>query len=126
QVMICVAGAMMVVVIGDSLERAFGLVGLGSFIRFRAGIKDPRDAAVMFVMIGIGMACGLTLVPLAVGMAGMATILLVYFDVAGRKRARRLKVAIRATDLKAIVADVRAVFPTGRIMETWTDTGGVP
>ena len=48
----------MVVVIGQSTARAFGLVGLGGFIRFRSGIKDTRDAAVMFVMIGIGMACG--------------------------------------------------------------------
>ena len=48
----------MVVVIGQSAARAFGLVGLGGFIRFRSGIKDTRDAAVMFVMIGIGMACG--------------------------------------------------------------------
>src|SRR5581483_5195643 len=54
QTLIAVAGALMVAVIGDSMARAFGLVGLGAFIRFRSGIKDPRDAAVMFVMIGIG------------------------------------------------------------------------
>ena len=53
------AGALLVVVIGDSLARAFGLVGLGTFIRFRAGVKDPRDVAILFVMIGVGMACGL-------------------------------------------------------------------
>jgi hypothetical protein len=40
-----VAAAMVVVVIGDSMARAFGVVGLGSFIRFRSSIKDPRDAA---------------------------------------------------------------------------------
>src|SRR5262249_33494955 len=59
QTLIAIAGALMVVVIGQSTARAFGLVGLGGFIRFRSGIKDTRDAAVMFVMIGIGMACGL-------------------------------------------------------------------
>ena len=66
QSIIAVAGALLVVVIGDSLARAFGLVGLGTFIRFRAGVKDPRDVAVLFVMIGIGMACGLGLLGTAV------------------------------------------------------------
>ncbi len=65
QTLIAVAGALMVSVIGDNMARAFGLVGLGAFIRFRSGIKDPRDAAVMFVMIGIGMACGLGAIPMA-------------------------------------------------------------
>jgi hypothetical protein len=59
-------------------------------------------------------------------MAGLAAILCIYFDFAGKKRARRLKVAIRAEDLKAIVADVRAAFPDGRIMESWSNTGNVP
>jgi hypothetical protein len=59
QILIAVAGAIAVTVIGDSLARAFGLVGLGGFIRFRTGIRDPRDAAVFFLLIGLGMACGL-------------------------------------------------------------------
>ena len=44
QTLIAIAGALMVVVIGQSTARAFGLVGLGGFIRFRSGIKDTRDA----------------------------------------------------------------------------------
>jgi uncharacterized protein DUF4956 len=60
-----VAAAMVVVVIGDSLARAFGVVGLGSFIRFRSAIKDPRDVVLFFLAIGTGMACGLGSVPVA-------------------------------------------------------------
>src|SRR5262245_7694063 len=59
QTLIAAAGVVMVVVLGDHPARAFGLVGLGSFIRFRSGISDPRDASVTIFMIGIGMACGL-------------------------------------------------------------------
>src|SRR5262245_9308630 len=69
QTLIAVAGAIMVAIIGDSTALAFGLVGLGGFIRFRSGIKDTRDAAVMFVMIGVGMACGLGLMGLAMAAA---------------------------------------------------------
>jgi len=60
-----VAAAMVVVVIGDSMARAFGVVGLGSFIRFRSAIKDPRDVVLFFLAIGTGMACGLGAVPVA-------------------------------------------------------------
>ena len=61
QVLVCMAGALLVVVIGtgeDAAARAFGLLGLGSFIRFRTSMKSPADTAIFFLLIGIGMACG--------------------------------------------------------------------
>ncbi len=73
-----VAAAMVVVVIGDSLARAFGVVGLGSFIRFRSAIKDPRDVVLFFLAIGTGMACGLGSVPVAaVGVLAVWAIVVV-------------------------------------------------
>ena len=58
QVLLCTAAAVITAVIGDSVAKAFGLVGFGGFVRFRSGLKDPRDAAILFLMIGLGMACG--------------------------------------------------------------------
>ena len=75
-----VAAAMVVVVIGDSLARAFGVVGLGSFIRFRSSIKDPRDVTLFFLAIGTGMACGLGAVPVAGVGVGVLWSLLVVLD----------------------------------------------
>jgi uncharacterized protein DUF4956 len=117
QTLIAVAGALMVAVIGDSMARAFGLVGLGAFIRFRSGIKDPRDAAVMFVMIGIGMACGLGAVPIAVVATLFVTAVLVLFDAGQRARARMARIAISVNEPRAAFAQIRAVFPTARIVE---------
>jgi hypothetical protein len=53
-----VASSMLMFIIGESTARAFGVVGLGSFIRFRSSIKDPRDVVQFFLAIGTGMACG--------------------------------------------------------------------
>jgi hypothetical protein len=117
QTLIAVAGALMVAVIGDSMARAFGLVGLGAFIRFRSGIKDPRDAAVMFVMIGIGMACGLGAVPIAVVATLFVTAVLVVFDASQRARARMARIAISVTDPQTAFQQIRLVFPTARIVE---------
>lgn len=58
QVLICVMGVILVQIIRDSLALAFGLVGIGSFIRFRTSIQNPVDGAIIFVQIMIGMACG--------------------------------------------------------------------
>jgi hypothetical protein len=117
QTLIAVAGALMVAVIGDSMARAFGLVGLGAFIRFRSGIKDPRDAAVMFVMIGIGMACGLGAVPIAIIATLFVTAVLVVFDAGQRARARMARIAISVDEPRAAFAQIRSVFPTARIVE---------
>jgi hypothetical protein len=75
-----VAATMVVIVIGDSLARAFGVVGLGSFIRFRSSIKDPRDVTLFFLAIGTGMACGLGAVPVAAVGVGVMWLLLVALD----------------------------------------------
>jgi hypothetical protein len=80
QLLMCAAAALIVVVIGDSVARAFGVVGLGGFIRFRTGIKDPRDAAVLFLVIGVGMAAGLGMYGLAAAGAAMVAAVLLGLD----------------------------------------------
>jgi uncharacterized membrane protein YhiD involved in acid resistance len=121
QAIIAVAGAMLVVVIGDSLARAFGLVGLGTFIRFRAGVKDPRDVAVLFVMIGIGMACGLGLIgTAAVGTLFVACVLAL-FDRFAPPRRRTLTITVTAPDPGVVRQAVRAAFPDARTVDVRMD-----
>jgi len=117
QTLIAVAGALMVVVIGHSTARAFGLVGLGAFIRFRSGIKDPRDAAVMFVMIGVGMACGLGAVPMAIVATVFAGMVLALFDAGRRARLRLVRLAIAVADPRHAFERIRAALPGARAVE---------
>jgi uncharacterized membrane protein YhiD involved in acid resistance len=117
QVLIAVAGAIIVAIVGDSLARAFGLVGLGGFIRFRAGIKDPRDAAILFVMIGVGMACGLGFVPIAVVVTVFVGLVLAIFDARSTVRPRRVRVAITVLDPKSALSPLRAAFAGARVIE---------
>jgi hypothetical protein len=117
QTLIAIAGALMVVVIGQSTARAFGLVGLGGFIRFRSGIKDTRDAAVMFVMIGIGMACGLGAIPMAVVATLFASVVLAIFDLGRRARLKLTKVVINATEPGSAWERIRLAFPGARVIE---------
>ena len=45
-------------VIGNSLARAFALVGALSIIRFRTVVKDTKDTAYVFMALAVGMAAG--------------------------------------------------------------------
>jgi hypothetical protein len=111
QVLIAVAGGLMTSVIGNNVALAFALVGLGGFIRFRSGIKDPREAGVMFFMIGIGMACGIGSMPLALTATAFGLVLLPSLDVADRLRRRMARRRIRFGDVK----DPRTLEPAVRL-----------
>jgi hypothetical protein len=72
QVLLCVAGALMMIIIGSSLPRAFGIAGAASIIRFRTPVEDARDITVLFIMMGLGMAAGLG----GFAVAGLGTVFL--------------------------------------------------
>lgn len=79
-IMIPVAGVVMVALVQDSLARAFGLVGLGSFVRFRTNMRNPLDLSIIFILIGLGMACGLKMYEFAVTITGFLYVLLYILD----------------------------------------------
>lgn len=81
QIVICVAGAVMVALIQGSLERAFGLVGLGSFIRYRTALRNPYDLSVIFILIGLGMACGLQYYEFALTITCFFYVLMFLLDI---------------------------------------------
>jgi hypothetical protein len=72
QVLLCVAGALMMIIIGSSLARAFGIAGAASIIRFRTPVEDARDITVLFILMGLGMAAGLG----GFAVAGLGTLFL--------------------------------------------------
>lgn len=68
-VLLSVLLAMVTLVIGNSMARAFGLVGALSIVRFRTVVDDTRDTAfvIFAVIVGMAIGAGVWLVP-AIGM----------------------------------------------------------
>jgi uncharacterized membrane protein YhiD involved in acid resistance len=66
QVLLAIVGALIIVVVGDSLARAFAIVGAAGLVRYRAQIRDPKDAGVMLVALALGLTVGSGLYALAV------------------------------------------------------------
>ncbi|NQT26450.1 DUF4956 domain-containing protein [candidate division KSB1 bacterium] len=81
-VIICMVTTIVIMVIGNNLARAFGLVGAMSIIRFRTAVKDTRDIAFVFFSLSVGMAAGAANHMIAVvgtAFISMIIILLTYF-----------------------------------------------
>lgn len=57
-IMISMVVAIIMLIIGSNIARAFTLVGALSIIRFRNAVKDTRDVGYIFFSMAIGMACG--------------------------------------------------------------------
>jgi hypothetical protein len=66
QILLAVVGAVIMLVVGASLARAFGIVGAANLIRYRSKIDDPKDAVVMLCARAVGLATGVGLYALAV------------------------------------------------------------
>ena len=67
QIVLAVVGSLIMLVVGASLARAFGIVGAANLIRYRSKIEDPKDAVVMLCALSVGLASG-------VGLYGLALI----------------------------------------------------
>jgi uncharacterized membrane protein YhiD involved in acid resistance len=66
QIILAIVGAVVMMVVGTNLARAFGVVGAAGLVRYRAKIEDPKDAGVMLSTLAIGLASGVGLYAMAV------------------------------------------------------------
>lgn len=64
--------ALIMLVVGSNIARAFALVGALSVVRFRNAIKETRDVGFIFLVMALGMACGTRFYALA----AIATVLI--------------------------------------------------
>jgi len=68
--------ALVMMIVGSNIARAFSLVGALSIIRFRNAVKETRDVGFIFFTMVIGMAIGTKFYLLAI--AGAAVISLMF------------------------------------------------
>jgi uncharacterized membrane protein YhiD involved in acid resistance len=75
QILLAIVGSVVMLIVGQSLARAFGIAGVAGLVRYRAKVSDPKDAGVMLANLGVGLACGVGLYLVA----GFATAFLLGF-----------------------------------------------
>ena len=116
QVLLCISGAMMMIIIGNNLARAFGIAGAASIIRFRTPVEDARDITILFLLMGLGMAAGLG----ALAVAGLGTLFLCamipLLNLFSSERPRQMLVEIVAKERDFPTAHVHHVFAVNAIL----------
>ena len=116
QVLLCVSGAMMMIIIGNNLARAFGIAGAASIIRFRTPVEDARDITILFLLMGLGMAAGLG----ALAVAGLGTLflcaLIPLLNLFSSERPRTMMVEIVAVERDFPTSHVHHVFAVNGIL----------
>jgi hypothetical protein len=109
-VLLCMSGALMMIIIGNSAARALGIAGGASIIRFRTPVDDPRDTILLFLLLGLGMALGLG----AFGVCALATaflcIFLVVLDRYGDVKPRTLMLDLVSTTKEFPLEHVQQVL----------------
>lgn len=90
--------AIIILLVGSNVARAFSLAGAFSIIRFRSAPGDPKDITYIFFAMAAGLACGVGLIGYAVLFAVIlcGVMLLLHWLSFGRsKKTRRiLKITI--------------------------------
>lgn len=81
-----VISSLVLIVIGNSLARAFSLVGALAIVRFRTRLASPWDISFVFFSLAVGIACGVGALPLAgLGTAIIALAVLVLGAIPGMR-----------------------------------------
>lgn len=79
--------AIIMLIVGTDIARAFTLVGALSIVRFRNAIKDTRDVGFIFFTMAVGMACGTRFYALALffTLIGCTMMVFMYYTQYGQK-----------------------------------------
>jgi uncharacterized membrane protein YhiD involved in acid resistance len=115
QIILAIVGAVVMLVVGSSLARAFGIVGAAGLVRYRAKIDDPKDAGVMLSTLAIGLASGVGLWVLAVFSAGFILAVLWVIESFEPKATKLFSLTVKAKDTAALKLELEKLMTRRRL-----------
>ena len=110
QIILAVVGAVVMLVVGSSLARAFGIVGAAGLVRYRAKIDDPKDAGVMLSTLAVGLASGVGVWLLAAFATAFILALLWIVESFEPKATQLFTLKVKAKDPAAIKPKLDALL----------------
>jgi len=74
QILLAVVGTAVMIIVADSLARAFAIAGAAGLVRYRAQIDDPKEAGVLLVSLAVGLAAGAGLFAVALTLCAFVIV----------------------------------------------------
>ena len=115
QIVLAIVGAVVMLIVGSSLARAFGIVGVASLIRYRAKIGDPKDAVVMLATLTVGLSAGVELYGLALFSTLFILAILWVVESLEPEQRKTFDLKVVAPDPAAMRGEVEAVLRRSNI-----------
>jgi hypothetical protein len=115
QIVLAIIGAVVMLVVGASLARAFAIVGASNLIRYRAKIDDPKDAVVMLGTLTVGLASGVELYGLALFSTLFILAVLWAVESFEPERKKTFDLKLTSPDPSTIRGDVEAILRRHKI-----------
>ncbi len=76
QILLAVVGTAVMIIVADSLARAFAIAGAAGLVRYRASIEDPKEAGVLLVSLAAGLASGAGLFAVALTLCAFVIVVM--------------------------------------------------
>jgi len=115
QIILAVVGSVVMLVVGSSLARAFGIVGAAGLVRYRAKIADPKDAGVMLSTLAVGLASGVGLWMLAVFATVFVLAMLWIIESFEPKTRVQFSLTVKAKDPAALKPKIEQLLTRHRL-----------
>jgi hypothetical protein len=108
-VILAMITSVVILVIGNNLARAFGLVGAMSIIRFRTAVRDVQDIVFIFFALSIGMAAGVGLYTVAISGTLIISLAIIMLSVSNfgqsKKREFLLQLSYDSSDENEMIIE---------------------
>ena len=131
-VMMPIIVALIIMLIGNNVARAFSLAGAFSIVRFKSNMGDPKDIAYIFFTMAIGLALGVGFAGYAVLFGVVFCMLMFVLDKANYGRKRNMPKLLKVTmpenaDYEGLFDDIFARYTTHNEMRQvkTTDLGSL-
>ena len=115
QIILSIVGAVVMLIVGASLARAFGIVGVASLIRYRTKVDDPKDAVVMLGCLTVGLASGVELYGLALFSTLFILGVLWVVESLEPERTKTFELKVIAAEPAAIRGDIESILRRNQI-----------
>jgi hypothetical protein len=117
-------GTLIIMVVADSLARAFAVVGAAGLVRYRAPIRDPKDAGVMLVALALGLTVGSQMYLLAAVACLFVIAVLWVLETLEPATPAQFEVTVGGTDVSRMRPQIEGAFDGANV--PWELLGSSP
>lgn len=115
QIILAIIGALVMIVVGTSLARAFGVVGAAGLVRYRAKVDDPKDAGVMLTTLAVGLACGIGVYGVALFGTGFLMVVLWIIESFEPRARQQFILDVKAKEATKLQPKIEALLRRRRV-----------